>query len=186
MVKLKKLLNEVIKLDVNVGDTILTGRFKNKKIVVKSIGKDEHGMPTINGKKVVTFRTMKTNETFLTERTDFFELATFLRDQHKIKSKIVLQPLRGNKAEYNVDTDVLHLNPTNNLKDFVESVLHELHHAMEAKRMGKKKYKKAYEMEMNIAIAKDLDPYKDNDFEIRAEKYAKRWAPKWLKKLNVK
>ena len=41
-------------------------------------------------------------------------------------------------------------------------------------------------MEMNIAIAKDLDPYKDNDFEIRAEKYAKRWAPKWLKKLNVK
>ena len=27
--------------------------------MVKSIGKDEHGMPTINGKKVTTFRTMK-------------------------------------------------------------------------------------------------------------------------------
>ena len=52
-------LNEVIKLPVKVGDTILTGRFKNKKTVVKSIGKDEHGMPTINGKKVVTFRLMK-------------------------------------------------------------------------------------------------------------------------------
>ena len=52
-------LNEVIKLPVKVGDTILTGRFKNKKTVVKTIGKDEHGMPTINGKKVVTFRLMK-------------------------------------------------------------------------------------------------------------------------------
>jgi len=50
---------EAIKLDVSVGDTILTGRFKNKKVKVKSIGKDEHGMPTINGKKIATFRTIK-------------------------------------------------------------------------------------------------------------------------------
>ena len=54
-------INEDIKLPVNVGDTILTGRFKNKKTVVKTIGKDEHGMPTINGKKVVTFRILKEN-----------------------------------------------------------------------------------------------------------------------------
>lgn len=58
-------LNEAIKLPVEIGDTILTGRFKNKKTVVKSIGKDEHGMPTINGKKVVTFRLMK--EGFIAE-----------------------------------------------------------------------------------------------------------------------
>jgi len=49
-------VNEEIKLDVNIGDTILMGKFKNKKVVVKSIGTDEHGMPTINGKKVATFR----------------------------------------------------------------------------------------------------------------------------------
>ena len=53
MIKLKNLLKEVITIDVEVGDTILTGRFKNKKTVVKSIGKDEFGMPTINGRKVV-------------------------------------------------------------------------------------------------------------------------------------
>jgi hypothetical protein len=52
-------ITENITLPVNVGDTILTGRFKNKKVVVKTIGKDEHGMPTINGKKVVTFRILK-------------------------------------------------------------------------------------------------------------------------------
>tara|TARA_B100000482_G_scaffold60046_1_gene41449 strand:- start:214 stop:501 length:288 start_codon:yes stop_codon:yes gene_type:complete len=48
-----------ITIDVNVGDTILGGRFKNKRIKVKSIGKDEHGMPTINGRKVVNFRIPK-------------------------------------------------------------------------------------------------------------------------------
>ena len=35
------------------------GKFKNKKVVVKSIGEDEWGMPTINGKKAVTFRIPK-------------------------------------------------------------------------------------------------------------------------------
>ena len=58
-------LKENIVLPVKVGDTILTGRFKNKKVKVKSIGKDEHGMPTINGKKVVTFRLI--GESFVTE-----------------------------------------------------------------------------------------------------------------------
>jgi len=58
-------VNEAITLPVEIGDTLLMGKFKNKKVVVKSIGKDEHGMPTINGKKVVTFRYM--NESFIVE-----------------------------------------------------------------------------------------------------------------------
>ncbi len=57
--KLKECINEEIKLNVNVGDTLLMGKFKNKKVIVKSIGKDEWGMPTINGKKAVTFRIPK-------------------------------------------------------------------------------------------------------------------------------
>jgi len=60
--KLKESINEEIKLNVNVGDTLLMGKFKNKKVVVKSIGKDEWGMPTINGKKAVTFRIPKKEE----------------------------------------------------------------------------------------------------------------------------
>jgi len=52
-------LDEAITLPVEIGDTILVGRFKNKKLVVKDIGVDDHGMPTINGRKVVTFRLMK-------------------------------------------------------------------------------------------------------------------------------
>jgi tRNA nucleotidyltransferase/poly(A) polymerase len=52
----QRYMNEDITIPVEVGDTILTGRFKNKKTTVKSIDTDEHGMPTINGRKVVTFR----------------------------------------------------------------------------------------------------------------------------------
>ena len=59
MKKKTKKKNEDINIPVKIGDTILTGRFKNKKVVVKSIDKDEHGMPTINGKKITTFRVMK-------------------------------------------------------------------------------------------------------------------------------
>ena len=46
----------MIKLDITIGDTVLMGRFKNKKVVVKTITYDEHGMPLINGKPACTFR----------------------------------------------------------------------------------------------------------------------------------
>ena len=60
-------LTETIKIGVEVGDTILTGRFKNKKTQVKSIGKDEHGMPNINGRKVVNFRIQDKKDVFVDE-----------------------------------------------------------------------------------------------------------------------
>lgn len=41
---------------LQVGDVIYTGKFKNKKTTVKTIGIDEHGMPTINGKRACNFR----------------------------------------------------------------------------------------------------------------------------------
>ncbi len=52
----KQIYNEDINIDVDKGDTVLMGKFKNKKVQVKDIGKDDYGMPTINGKKATTFR----------------------------------------------------------------------------------------------------------------------------------
>tara|TARA_R110002126_G_scaffold13838_1_gene59201 strand:+ start:82 stop:321 length:240 start_codon:yes stop_codon:yes gene_type:complete len=54
----KKYLNEM-KLDIKVGDILLGGKFKNKRIVVKEIGTDELGQPTINGKPLLNFRIEK-------------------------------------------------------------------------------------------------------------------------------
>ncbi len=52
-------LFEMIKVPIKVGDTILGGRFKNKKILVKKIGKNEKGDITINGKPLLKFRIPK-------------------------------------------------------------------------------------------------------------------------------
>lgn len=46
-------------IPIKVGDVIYTGRFKNKKTTVKTIGVDEYGMPTINGKRACNFRLIK-------------------------------------------------------------------------------------------------------------------------------
>jgi len=48
--------NEDISIPINIGDTILGGKFKNKRIVVKSIGKNEKGDITINGKPLLKYR----------------------------------------------------------------------------------------------------------------------------------
>ena len=54
-----KQLNEMINLDIKVGDTIMGGKFKNKKVVVKTIGKNDKGDITINGKPLLRFRIIK-------------------------------------------------------------------------------------------------------------------------------
>ena len=51
-----KTKNDIINLGVGEGDTLMMGRWKNRKVKVKKIGKDEHGIPTINKRKAVTFR----------------------------------------------------------------------------------------------------------------------------------
>ena len=49
-------LSEIIKVPIEIGDTVLGGKFKNKRIVVKSIGKNDKGDITINNKPMMKFR----------------------------------------------------------------------------------------------------------------------------------
>ena len=49
----------MIRIDIKIGDTILTGKWKNKKVVVKKIGTDEFGNPTVNGKSILKIRIPK-------------------------------------------------------------------------------------------------------------------------------
>ena len=46
-------------IPIQKGDTILTGRFRNKPIKVKEIGIDDLGQPTINGNPILKFRIPK-------------------------------------------------------------------------------------------------------------------------------
>jgi len=53
------LLMEGIEVDFEVGDVVLGGKYKNKRMVVKEIGKDELGQPTVNDKPMLKFRIEK-------------------------------------------------------------------------------------------------------------------------------
>jgi hypothetical protein len=59
--RLKKYLNEAITLDIEVGDVILGGRFKNKRITVKTIEYNERGEPLVNGKPLMKYRLIPKN-----------------------------------------------------------------------------------------------------------------------------
>ena len=52
-------MTNAVTIDLQVGDTILTGRFKNKREIVKTIGVDKLGQPTVNGKPMLKFRIEK-------------------------------------------------------------------------------------------------------------------------------
>ena len=64
-------LKEDIKIPIKVGDTVLGGKFKNKRIVVKSIGKNEKGDITINGRPLLKYRIIdKVEESVLADKIE--------------------------------------------------------------------------------------------------------------------
>jgi hypothetical protein len=72
--------NEMIKVPIKVGDTILGGRFKNKKTVVKKIGKNDKGDITINGKPLLKYRIIKESESYDKLRLDVEDNLAHLKD----------------------------------------------------------------------------------------------------------
>ena len=76
MIHIKKF--EDIKIPINVGDNILGGRFKNKKTIVKKIGKNAKGDITVNGKPLLKYRLVK--ESIESFEEDTIELLLPIRD----------------------------------------------------------------------------------------------------------
>jgi hypothetical protein len=60
---------EDIKVPIEIGDTVLGGRFKNKKTIVKKIGKNKKGDITINDKPLLKYRIVKES---LQEDVDYY------------------------------------------------------------------------------------------------------------------
>jgi hypothetical protein len=65
----------MIQIPLEIGDIILAGRFKNKKIIVKEISVDEFGNPTVNGRSILKIRIpklyMKENDMKINENYKF-------------------------------------------------------------------------------------------------------------------
>tara|TARA_R110000744_G_scaffold380347_1_gene500874 strand:- start:290 stop:2728 length:2439 start_codon:yes stop_codon:yes gene_type:complete len=60
--KTSNTLDETISLPVEIGDTVLMGKFKNKKVVVKTISFNEKGDLLINGRSAMKMRLVKKKE----------------------------------------------------------------------------------------------------------------------------
>jgi len=52
----------MIKIPIEIGDIVRVGKFKNKRVKVKSIEYDVYGLPIINGRPLLTMRIEKLME----------------------------------------------------------------------------------------------------------------------------
>ena len=87
-------------------------------------------------------------------------------------------------ADYEWGRDVINLRknyPT--IREFLITVLHEIRHALDRKKMGMKKYERAYAIAGEMAVQKGGDFHDDNVFEERAEKWGVREYKKWKNKI---
>ena len=116
----------------------------------------------------------------IVERVDYFEIATNLVNQYGLKSKVKIGS-GNNFGEYIPEKDLITIRPSYpNIKQFLLTVLHEIQHALDAKRLGVKTYMKKYVQAGTMANYQGLDPHDDNKWEERAERFARRELSKWL------
>ncbi|MAJ22397.1 MAG: hypothetical protein CMI75_01265 [Candidatus Pelagibacter sp.] len=126
---------------------------------------------------------------FISE-TNKNKMISDLLKHYKVGSVRVKLKSMKNHAHYDVDRGTLELSTkyktikNSQLKEFLITILHEIYHAMDAKKYGWKKFKEMYEMEMNLQIAKGKDEYKDNKYEIEAEKFGQKNWSKWKTKFK--
>jgi len=118
------------------------------------------------------------------------QMIAILLKHYKVGNvKVKLKSMKD-YAHFDVDRGTLELSTRykkikpNQIKEFLITIIHEIRHAMDAKKYGWRKFKDMYEYEMNYRIAKDQDEYKDNKYEIDAEKFGQRNYSKWLQKFK--
>ena len=121
-------------------------------------------------------------KSLLYERVDFHQIASDIVKSYGLKSKIRFKAGR-NKADYNWVSDIITLRPSySSFIDFLITVLHEIDHATDRKKMGAKKYEREYQKAGEQAIQKGKDFHDDNAFEEKAEQFGKDEVKKWMKK----
>ena len=118
-------------------------------------------------------------------KSDKNHMISTLLKYYGVKGVKIKEKSMKDHAHYNVDTGTLELSTryktikNRQLKEFLITIIHEIYHAMDAKKYGWKKFKDMYEYEMNLMVAKDKDPYKDNKYEIEAEDFGQKNWKKW-------
>ena len=117
---------------------------------------------------------------FLKERVDYVDTAKQLIKKYKLKSKLKMGSGKD-FGEYIPETDTITLSPSyKSYREFLMTVLHEIKHALDSKRLGLKKFIKKYTQAGTMAAYHGLDPHDDNKWEEKAENFAKKEIKKYL------
>ena len=109
---------------------------------------------------------------------------------YKVGSVKVKMKSMKDFAHFDVDRGTLELSTRyktikkRDIKEFIITMIHEIYHAMDAKKYGWKKFKEMYELEMNYQIGQGKHEYKDNKFEIEAEDFGQKNWKKWYNKFK--
>ena len=122
----------------------------------------------------------KTTGYLLLERIDYNEVARTIVDAYGLKSKIKMGTGK-NFGEYIPEKDTITLRPSyRTVKYFLMTILHEVGHALDAKRLGVRKYIKKYVQAGTMANYQGLHPHDDNKWEEKAERFAEKELSKWM------
>ena len=170
--------DRVIKVIDTITEASPTGNIKGLKGATGFIKPEEWEAKKKSLKKSIE----KSTGYLLLERTDLQYVASELVKQYGLKSKIKFG-VTGNKADYDWIKDVIRLRSSYpSVKEFIITVLHEIKHALDAKKMGKNRYERAYPLAGELAQQKGGDFHDDNKFEEIAEKWAIKEYRKWKNK----
>ena len=125
----------------------------------------------------------------LIKETQKNQMISTLFKHYKVESVKMKYKSMKDHAYYNVDTGTLELSTryknlkTSQVKPFLITVIHEIHHAMMAKKYGWKRFKGMWEYEANMISGGHYKgkthPYDDNPHEIDAEEFGQKNWKKW-------
>jgi 8-oxo-dGTP pyrophosphatase MutT (NUDIX family) len=169
----------VIKVINNIDEASRTANIKGLKGATGFIKPEEWEAKKKSLKKSIE----NTTGYLLLERIDFLDTAEKLVKKYGLKSKVRFTS-GNNMADYDWITDTINLRKSySSVKEFLITVLHEIKHALDRKKMGAKKYEKFYTVAGELAVQKGGDFHDDNKFEEIAEKWGKREYRKWKNKI---
>ncbi len=126
---------------------------------------------------------------FISETNKNQMISTLLK-YYKVSSVKMKYKSMKDFAHYDVDRGVLLLSTkyskikNRDIKEFLITMIHEIYHAMDAKKYGWRKFKDMYEWEMNYLVQQGKDEYVDNKYEIAAEDFGQKNWKKWYNKFK--